>query len=509
MVEARSAHWLVAGIEQGALTSGALTLTRRRASAASPSTDWAPTRFPVFARVIRTITLRRQWTVTTTVQRLAPRVGAINIEVPLLTGESIVSGDVDVTAGRVAVAMGPEQGAFSWNSTLAQVDALTLTAPEQAPGHGWHEVWMFVVDAMWRAEFDGLPPSQLDPATSGRHPVFHPRPGESLRVMVRRPAAAPGGTLAFDRVSLTTRIGARARASTLVADYRSTRGGSRALVLPHGAALRSVTVDGRSEPSAVVNGALNIPFLPGEHVLEVAWEETAAVGVVTRTPAVGLPAPAGNLCTAARMPASRWLLFATGPTLGPAVLYWAELLALAVVALVLGRVARTPLRAGAWFLLGLGFSTFSWLAFGVVAAWLLAHGAAGQPDERRHHNALKIFLGALTLAAFAAILTGIPKGLLGDPDMTVTGFESSGRDLAWFVDATPGALPVGTALSLPLWIYKALILAWALWLSFALLRWLPWVWRRFSAGGLWRAKPPEQDRGEKPPSASKDAWAAP
>ena len=34
----------------------------------------------------------------------------------------------------------------------------------------------------------------------------------------------------------------------------------------------------------------------------------------------------------------------------------------------------------------------------------------------------------------------------------------------------------------------ALILAWALWLSFALLRWLPWVWRCFSSQGLWRTR---------------------
>ena len=508
VVEARSDHWFIAGIEQDTLASGALTLTRRRAAAAQPSAaiDWAPTRFPVFAQVSRRIMLRREWSVITTVRRLAPPAGAINIEVPLLPGESVVSGDLDVAAGRLAVAMSPEQGALSWTSTLAQAEALTLTAPEQAP---WHEQWMFSVDVMWRAEFEGLPPSQQAPGASGRHPVFHPRPGESLRVAVRRPAAAPGGTLAFDRVALTTHVGARSRTSTLTADYRGTRGGSRSLRLPAGAALRSVTVDGEPEPLAVADGELNIPFLPGEHVLEVVWDEGGSVGAVTRTPEVALPAPVSNMRAVAFMPANRWLLFAAGPSLGPAVLYWAELLALVAAALVLGRVTLTPLRTGHWLLLGLGFSTFSWLAFGVVAAWLLAHGAAGQPEARRRHNALKIGLGALTLAAFAAILTGIPKGLLGNPDMTITGFESSGRELVWFVDASAGALPVGTVLSLPLWIYKALILAWALWLSFALLRWLPWIWRRFSAGGLWRSKEGGRTEGEKKktPSGPKDAWS--
>ena len=39
-----------------------------------------------------------------------------------------------------------------------------------------------------------------------------------------------------------------------------------------------------------------------------------------------------------------------------------------------------------------------------------------------------------------------------------------------------------------MWIYKMLILAWALWLSFALVRWLPWAWKCFSSDGLWRSQ---------------------
>jgi hypothetical protein len=44
-----------------------------------------------------------------------------------------------------------------------------------------------------------------------------------------------------------------------------------------------------------------------------------------------------------------------------------------------------------------------------------------------------------------------------------------------------------------MWVYKVLILAWALWLSFALLRWLPWVWRSFAGEGLWRSRKNPKD----------------
>jgi hypothetical protein len=49
-------------------------------------------------------------------------------------------------------------------------------------------------------------------------------------------------------------------------------------------------------------------------------------------------------------------------------------------------------------------------------------------------------------------------------------------------------LPQASAYTVPMWGYKLLILAWALWLSFALLRWLPWVWHGFSKDGFWRTQ---------------------
>jgi hypothetical protein len=43
-------------------------------------------------------------------------------------------------------------------------------------------------------------------------------------------------------------------------------------------------------------------------------------------------------------------------------------------------------------------------------------------------------------------------------------------------------------LSAPVWLYRALMLAWALWLATSLLKWVAWAWRCFSEGGAWPAK---------------------
>jgi hypothetical protein len=62
--------------------------------------------------------------------------------------------------------------------------------------------------------------------------------------------------------------------------------------------------------------------------------------------------------------------------------------------------------------------------------------------------------------------------------------------LTWFNDLAAGPLPAPWVLSLSLWWYKLAMLLWALWLAFALVRWVPPAWRGLTAGGFWRKNLP-------------------
>ena len=129
----------------------------------------------------------------------------------------------------------------------------------------------------------------------------------------------------------------------------------------------------------------------------------------------------------------------------------------------------------------------------MVAVWLIVHGTRrswGANISEPVYRVSQIGFGALTLAAFAAIVGGIGAGLLGNPDMSVAGYGSVGNELRWFADQTGNAIPEATAYSVPLWAYKVLILCLG---TVALLRadrWLPWVWHRFSEEGLWYRREP-------------------
>jgi hypothetical protein len=56
------------------------------------------------------------------------------------------------------------------------------------------------------------------------------------------------------------------------------------------------------------------------------------------------------------------------------------------------------------------------------------------------------------------------------------------------MDRTAAQLPQPLVFSVSIWFYKLAMLLWALWLSFALLRWLPWAWRQFAGEGVWRVR---------------------
>jgi hypothetical protein len=252
-----------------------------------------------------------------------------------------------------------------------------------------------------------------------------------------------------------------------------------------------VKIDGSEVMLRPERGELPIALLPGAHVIAVEWESDVGAHVSTRAPAIDLGAPASNVTTRLSLPQDRWLLFVSDTGVGPVVLYWGELLVFVLIAVLVSRLAFSPLKMHEWLLLGLGLSTFGWATLVLFALWAFAmrwrEGWDGEVSVFRYRF-VQIGLVLLTIAAIGGLVAAIPFGLLATPDMSVRGGDSSQQVLSWFVDQVPGALPGPSAISISLWWYKAAILAWALWLTTALLKWLPWAWRAFSANGMWRGR---------------------
>jgi hypothetical protein len=252
-------------------------------------------------------------------------------------------------------------------------------------------------------------------------------------------------------------------------------------------------VDGDPVAIRPDGGDLALSVLPGEHNVELAWRSSTGDSFAARPEPVDLHTSASNVQTSLSLSPNRWPLFALGEGVGPAFLYWGELLVFLVVAIVLGRLSNSPLSIGEWLLLGLGLSTISWTVLLLVAAWLFAmrwreRTIASQVLTPSRFNVLQVALAALTVVAVTSLVfSGVRYGLLATPDMGVTGPGSYGSAFIWFVDRTSAALPQPTVYSVPMWVYRTIMFAWALWIALALARWLRFAWRAWSTGGYWRA----------------------
>jgi hypothetical protein len=493
VIDVSARGWTASGVNEGRLVSGSLELARERDAERGGAALEAGAEFPAFVRIDRVFHLDLDWTIDTLVTRIAPQRAALSVEVPLVKGESVLTDGVKVRNNEVAlVGLGAGERQMQWHSGLARAETLEVSVPADAARS---EVWSFVVNPQWNVVFEGFAPVLPEDVNAASWVFrFMPRPGEKLSLKVTRPKGAKGTTLAIDSVSLHTSVGARSSTTTLQFAYRSTQGGRHIIKLPEQARVTSVSFDDRPQQLRPEKGELPLSLAPGEHTLQISWEESRDVGMLTHPSPVDLRSPASNLTFGVELPDSRWILAAWGPGVGPAVLYWGELVVFIAVAWLLGRWLQSPLRFTDWLLLGLGLSTQSWFVFCLTAAWLVAMRwrEGWKPAEefsRWRFNAVQLVLAVFTFVAILTLVfSGIRNGLLAYPDMHIAGGGQYGGGYTWFQDQTAGVLEGPSIFSVPMWVYRALFFAWASWMAFALVRWLRWAFSAWKSGGLWRGK---------------------
>ncbi|MGE0857874.1 MAG: hypothetical protein AB7I01_06420 [Gammaproteobacteria bacterium] len=481
--------WSVSGLRPDGGFEAQLIFTRRAAATAGADAGLEPRSLPAFFQVERVLRFAHEWRVETTVTRRTPADSAAVLAIPLLPGEAVTSAGVQVVDGKVQAALAASDTRFAWSSVLAERSPLTLVAP---PSREWVETWRADIAPLWHAELGGL--AVVHHQANGRWlPTWQPWPGEQVSLALSRPAGVEGRTLTIESSALDYAPAQRARDATLTFTLTSSQGGQHVVDLPPGAAVESVAIDDVPQPLRADGERLALPVQPGTASYRVTWRESEAMAGLLRLPHWSLGADSVNATLSLRMPADRWVLLAGGPTLGPAVLFWGVLLVWSLVAVGLGRTRITPLGTGQWLLLAVGLTQVALGYALLVVAWLFALALRGrQPPltQRWRFNAGQVALALLTLAALLSLFSAIERGLLGQPDMQIAGNGSSAALLHWFADRVSGAYPEPWVLSVSLWFYRGLMLAWALWLAFALLGWLRWGWGCFSADGLWRPAPP-------------------
>ena len=438
------------------------------------------------ASVERRIELGLVWQVRTTVTRLSPGGKAIALRVPLLEGENVLSSNVQIKDGLIEVRLGAQQEAFSWESELTPSATLSLATNAS---DSWTEVWQLVASPVWNVSISGLAPV-FEPGNPDLVPVWHPWPGESVKLGISRPEAIPGSTVTVENATHEVTLGMRQSTTVLSLGLRCSLGEDFSITLPTDAAVSSLTLNGAVIPARMDSRQLIVPLRPGEQTVHVEWKTNVPPGIHFRMEEVGLPVGSANINTVVNIPDSRWVLWTDGPLRGPAVRFWTILACSLLAAWMLGRLAASPLSVPEWILLGIGLTQVSLPAEVLVVGWLFYLSWRGSESFNRlpawGFNVLQLFLVGLTAVALGVFVSVVAAGLLGNPEMFIAGNGSTRSTLRWYLARCGESLPQPGCISISIWWFRLLMLAWALWLAASLLRWLRLAWVRFSTGGCFR-----------------------
>lgn len=479
--------WDIEGFNNGHVEDS-LQLKRKDMSLNNRNKESETFSLPPFLRVQRTLLLGVNWQVETRVTRWNKTNNPVIMEIPLLEGESVTSEGVRVVDDKVQLVMSANTKEVNWKSSLAPRRKLYLVA---ADTHSWIEIWRFKISPIWHADFSGLPVIQHKNTEHQWTPEWRPWPGESLKLAIDRPKGVSGDTITLDSSHLEVIPGKQATDNSLQLSIRSSRGGQHRVILPEKAILLSLRINNEKINVHIDKGIINLPIIPGTQRFDIRFREPdRGINHFYKSPVIDLSLASANAYSKMRIPKDRWVLFLGGPKFGPAVLLWGIILFILVVAFILGRLSLTPLGFGQWMLLGVGLTQISLLVSIIVIFWLVALGArkniqAPELFNKWIFNFMQIGLVLLTVIALAALIFAVQQGLLGTPDMQIRGNGSSGFLLNWYQDHAQSLLPTSWVISVPMTVYRFLMLAWATWLALAMVYWLRWAWSCFSAGGFW------------------------
>ena len=497
-LEVKAPDWSVDGLSPKGVADNTMRLALKETSEAprqdEPLEKTSP--LPPWFSVERVLTLDLPWQMVVTVRRDNNQTPQ-QVKMPLLEGEKVVTEGIEVEDDQAILNFPAGTSQIYYTSRVAISDILALKAPKE---RFWTETWTVFCGPIWSCQYSGLAPLySVDPGTRQHKPRWTPWPGESLEITVKRPEGTPGQTVTIDEVLYNVTPGRRLLEASLKMSIRASEGRRQEITLPKDMELRSITINGQEQNIRPRDGVLDVPLKVGDQEIEVTWQQPWERSFYEAAPSVGLGGSAVNVKVRVMPGEARWLLWASGPKWGPAILFWGHLFMSALLALCLGLALRhLPLAPWEWLLLVVGMSQLPVITLApVVAGFMALEWRQRKPLEQWWaFDLYQLVLVGLVMAMGLALYAALHTNLLLDVDMQVQGVGSTNSSLEWYIDQVDGQIPEVGIHSVPLLVWRGIMLLWALWLATRCIKWLPWAWKAFSHEGLWRMSYPKGDNTE-------------
>ncbi len=442
-------------------------------------------------QIERTFHFGHRWYIDTDVTVLNSIDRAYTIEYTLLPNESVLDKNIQINDKKVQLHLSKRIQSYHWRSSIPIENLLELKASKD---NHIVEIWKMDVASLWHMSSEGISPLEQIRSNNLLMPLYKPWQNEVLKITLEYAKAIKGDSITIKSSNLTIKQSQRYADITLNLNLLSSQAQDYQLKIENLKELKSVMIDGQNHFIKANNTTITIPIQPKEQNIIINYIDESRTKTVYNFPKIDLLKQSVNSKTTLQLPQDRWVLWTFGPLLGPAVLFWGVIVALLLFTSILAKVQKTPLQTMDWFLLGVGVSTTSITIIIPIIIWIFVlryRELHTQSLKGRKKNAFQILLVILTIISLITIFSAVSVGLLGSPDMMVTGNNSSEYYLNWYSDRIENILPQPTVISISLWYYRALMLLWAIWISFSLIKWLKYAWEVFSNNGIWEKSIPK------------------
>ncbi len=497
LFEADTKEWKLKGLNQNGHPQGDLILVRsskeKELQANEEKRKALQTQIPPYFQITRQFYLDVSWRIHTIIERQSASDEAVELKLKLLPGEAVLTEGVKVRGGIATVNIPSSRyRTLIIKSRLKPSNKLMLEASKDK---STKEIWQFYPSSFWNLTFSGIVATSH--VSNGIYTSrWNPFPGEEITVNILKPEGVKGETLTVKKSNLIIEPGLRSSDGHLELKINSSLGGKYHLELPSKTEVISLRVNGEKVLQDNKKQKLSIPLRPNENTIKIHWRQNTPITSWFSSPTFKLLSSSTNNHLTVKVPPNRWILWVSGPKVGPALLYWGKLIVLLLLALVMGQYFNTMIKTPSWILLYLGMSLSSpWFILWITGFFVLIGLYKNYlPKEKPWlYNLGQILMIGAFASSILILISIIYDGFFSSIKMPILGNNSSARVLNWYVDRNQGQFPQGNIFWLNIWWFKSLMMLWALWFSHSLTKWLPKIWTEFQQNGIfqaWKKKKP-------------------
>ena len=477
--------WRIEGLIRGQVGDRKLTFYREDTepivSTTDTTTNFTPIEITPYVSVLRQIDLTYEPTIITRVDRVAPYSKEFTVRIPLLPNEQVTTAGLSVEDEHMVVTLKANQGRIMWESKLQADSTITLSAPSIAERT---ERWSIVGSDFWSYDYEGVVP--IDEGDN--HTMFVPRSNEVLQINVQQTQPVPGESMTISSVYALHTVDSQSTTTDLALLIIASQPGYMEITLPEDASIESIVFAGDFQ-SLPTNNVVLLPVQPGNHHYELKWKTDRGASLAYSPPTASFSLPAVNTTTDVQLPEKRWILWLAGSSLGSTVAFWSVLVGVVLAAVVISKVPRLALSTRDAVILAAGASLVDLKMLVYVGIWFLAIWFKSRTKEEITRPWLyrlgQLVLSGITLLVLYVLVSTIVAALTNDPNMYIVSTDHNNTWFTWFSDEIDSTVPSPWILSVPMWVYFVLILAWVMWLVFTLLQWMRTWWESLKTPVLW------------------------